>query len=187
MGIPNKMFYLLANGGTHNNVTVTGIGIQNAMAIMYRANRDYWDSAASYTFVETAVGCILAAFDTNYISIWPQQTSKAWDAVDVCDTMPGDANGTPPVGLPDVVHLINYVFDKDRPGIGCYGIDPGNCWTPTPLCRGEVTGVEPVNLQDVIWLVNFVFDKDRPLLSCLGAGSIPCWLPIPNDVCCKLP
>jgi Zn-dependent metalloprotease len=34
-GIPNKAAYLIINGGTHNGLTVTGIGIEKAMQLYY--------------------------------------------------------------------------------------------------------------------------------------------------------
>jgi hypothetical protein len=101
-----------------------------------------------------------------------------------CQAVPGDVNGTPPIGLPDVIHLVNYVFDKDRPATSCLGADPGNCWTPDPLCRGEVNGTSPIGLPDVVHLVNYVFDKDRPATSCLGSSPGNCWTPVPGGVCC---
>jgi len=186
MGIPNKMFYLLANGGFFNNVTVTGIGIQNAMAIMFRATfQKYWKD--SIDFARAATGSIKAAFELNYVSSWPQQTSKAWTAVKVCDTMPGDANGSGGIAITDVIYLVNYVFDKSRVSPPCNGTDPGTCWPIDPNCQGELNGDISVNIQDVIWLVNYVFDKSRDNPYCEGANPINCWLPIPTDVCCKLP
>jgi len=101
-----------------------------------------------------------------------------------CLAIPGDVDGTPPVSLPDVIYLVNYVFDKDRPATGCLGSDPGNCWTPRPLCRGEVNGTPPVSLPDVIHLVNYVFDKGRVSPPCKGTDAENCWIPVPSDVCC---
>jgi hypothetical protein len=115
------------------------------------------------------------------------------DSCDICPNFfnplqevikPGDANGVLPIGLPDVIHLVNYVFDKDRPATSCLGSSPGNCWTPDPLCRGEVNGASPVSLPDAIHLVNYVFDKDRPATSCLGSSPGSCWTPVNTDICC---
>ena len=47
-GVPNKMFYLLSDGGTFNGVTVEGIGIQTAMRIGLDANRNWWGAAATF-------------------------------------------------------------------------------------------------------------------------------------------
>jgi hypothetical protein len=115
------------------------------------------------------------------------------DTCDICPTVynplqeqatPGDVNGTLPISLPDVIHLVNYVFDKDRPATSCLGSSPGNCWTPDPLCRGEVNGTSPISLPDVIHLVNYVFDKDRPATSCLGSSPGNCWTPVASGMCC---
>jgi hypothetical protein len=97
----------------------------------------------------------------------------------------GNVNGTLPVSLPDVIHLVNYVFDKDRPATACLGSDPENCWPPLPLCSGEVNGTPPISLPDVIYLVNYVFDKDRPATACLGSDPGNCWPPVPNGACCQ--
>jgi len=116
------------------------------------------------------------------------------DQCDVCpdyynpsqeDVVPGDVNATLPVSLPDVIHLVNFVFDKDRTATGCLGTDPVNCWSFVPLCRGDANGSGATpNLQDVIYLVNFVFDKDRSATGCLGSNPGNCWTPVPTDVCC---
>jgi bacillolysin len=40
-GVPNKAFYLMVAGGTHNGVTVSGIGLAKASAVQYRALTRY--------------------------------------------------------------------------------------------------------------------------------------------------
>jgi bacillolysin len=55
-GVGNKWFYLLSDGGTHHGVTVTGIGVENAILIAYRANAYYWNANTGY--VEGALGTI---------------------------------------------------------------------------------------------------------------------------------
>ncbi len=101
-----------------------------------------------------------------------------------CVAKAGDANGTLPISLPDVIHLVNYVFDKDRPATSCLSSDPDNCWTPDPPCRGEVDGLSPIGLTDVIYLVNYVFDKDRLSNNCYGADAGNCWTPVSTGICC---
>ena len=107
----------------------------------------------------------------------------------ICNAVPGDVNGSGGVpNLQDVIYLVNYVFDKDRPATGCLGIDPVTCWSIDPICRGDVNGsggALPVNLPDVIHLVNFVFDKDRPATGCLGLSPGNCWCPVPTQTCCE--
>ncbi|EJV89617.1 M4 family metallopeptidase [Bacillus mycoides] len=60
-GIINKQAYLLANGGTHSGVTVTGIGKDKLGAIYYRANTQYFTQ--STTFSQARAGAVQAAAD----------------------------------------------------------------------------------------------------------------------------
>lgn len=77
--VANKMFYLLSEGGVHNGVAVDGIGIQNAMMLVYRANRDYWVSSTN--FANAREGCIAAAQDLN--PSYVPSVMDAWAAVGV--------------------------------------------------------------------------------------------------------
>ncbi len=80
-GVGNKWFHLLSEGGSHHGVSVTGIGIQNAISIAYRANRFYWTTNTGY---ETgAQGTVLAAADLDSTGVWLTQVIKAWQAVGV--------------------------------------------------------------------------------------------------------
>ncbi|CAN5814475.1 hypothetical protein BH10CHL1_BH10CHL1_32090 [soil metagenome] len=47
-GVPNKAFALMVDGGTFNNITIAGIGIDKAVQIEYRANTSYLSSAAKF-------------------------------------------------------------------------------------------------------------------------------------------
>jgi subtilisin-like proprotein convertase family protein len=85
-GIPNKMFYLLSDDGTHHSVTVVGIGIGNAIRIMYRANAIYWTSTTD--FINAAFGSINAANDLDPSGAWAIQVRNAWGAVGVDTTAP---------------------------------------------------------------------------------------------------
>jgi hypothetical protein len=80
-GVPNKAFYLLSEGGTHNNVSVSGIGIANAMRVFWRANLFYWTPTTSFTDAKEA--SITAANDLDPEGNWGTQTRKAWEAVKV--------------------------------------------------------------------------------------------------------
>lgn len=84
-GVPNKMFYLLSEGGIHNGVTVKGIGILDAALIMYRANRDQWNNDESFTFEMAKEGCITEAnnFDIENGSNWSKSVQNAWAAVNI--------------------------------------------------------------------------------------------------------
>ena len=52
-GIGNLAFYLLAQGGKHprtcSSHNVSGIGIEKAMRILYRANDLYYTTGTTYT------------------------------------------------------------------------------------------------------------------------------------------
>ncbi|RMA82422.1 M4 family metallopeptidase [Umboniibacter marinipuniceus] len=78
-GVANKMFYLLANGGTFNGETVDGIGLDLAMQISYDAIRYYWTS--DETFLGARLGMEDAAL--GYSAGAAEQVAKAWRAVGV--------------------------------------------------------------------------------------------------------
>jgi thermolysin len=87
-GIPNHVFYLAANGGTHHlsGVQVTGIGPNRAGAIWYRALTKYMTTGTNFAGARTAM--LNAATDLNqttggtssadYIAV-----ARAWCAVGV--------------------------------------------------------------------------------------------------------
>lgn len=79
-GVGNKMFYLLAAGGTHNGTTVTGIGIETAIRIAYAAARDYWTRNTNYAQArEGMVQAAMQAYSAGVVS----QVENAWSAVGV--------------------------------------------------------------------------------------------------------
>ncbi|UTA47216.1 M4 family metallopeptidase [Simiduia sp. 21SJ11W-1] len=81
-GVANKMFYLLAAGGTHNGVTVTGIGIDAALQIATDALHNYW--VTNETFLGARNGMEAAA--ENYGTDAVEQVKLAWSAVGVGDS-----------------------------------------------------------------------------------------------------
>ena len=99
-GVGNKWFYLLSDGGTHNGVTVTGIGVENAINIAYRANLYYWSEFTTYS--EAAYGTITAADDLDGTGVWAEQVRNAWDAVQVPLPAPQLAFSYPS-GLPSLL------------------------------------------------------------------------------------
>jgi uncharacterized repeat protein (TIGR02543 family) len=97
-GVPNKMFYLLAETGPHthpvSNITVQGIGITKAIQIAYRANMIYWTNFA--TFSNALTGMVNAATDlygANSNEVF--QVRNAWAAVGV-GTLPAISTSTSP-------------------------------------------------------------------------------------------
>lgn len=78
-GVPNKMFHLLAAGGSLNGRPVTGIGIDDAFKIVHRANRFYWTEGS--TLVAAKAGSLEAAADLDPTGGFETSTHAAWDAV----------------------------------------------------------------------------------------------------------
>ena len=97
-----------------------------------------------------------------------------------CSAIPGDVNASGAITIGDIIHLVNYIFDKDR--LPCLGADPGNCWTPGPFCRGDVNQTGTITIGDIVHLVNYIFDEDR--LPCLGSNPGNCWTPEASGACC---
>jgi Zn-dependent metalloprotease len=84
-GIANLAFKLLTTGGTHprgvTTTNVTGIGIQKAGQIFYRANRDLMTS--STTFAQAKTYTEQAATQLGYTTADVASVSAAWEAVGV--------------------------------------------------------------------------------------------------------
>ncbi|UCD18456.1 MAG: peptidase M4 family protein, partial [Candidatus Zixiibacteriota bacterium] len=99
-GVGNKWFYLLSEGGTHHDITVTGIGVENAIKISYQANAFYWTSLTDYH--NAALGTISAAGDLNPSGAWAIQVANAWNAVGVSTPGPSLVFDYPG-GVPEVV------------------------------------------------------------------------------------
>lgn len=85
--VQNKWFYLLANGGTQNGVTVNGIGIYKAAQITYNNLVNYIGISSTYpTGREGAINAATSLYgecSPEYIS-----TMDAWAAVGVGDPAP---------------------------------------------------------------------------------------------------
>jgi uncharacterized repeat protein (TIGR02543 family) len=107
-GVPNKMFYLLSEIGSHtlNNITVQGISIQKAIRIAYWANIDKWN--ATTTFQNARQGMIDAATDIYPVSLTEvYQVKNAWAAVGV-GTIPRVDTNTSPSGGGTTIGVGNY-------------------------------------------------------------------------------
>jgi len=100
-GIANLAFYLMSQGGTHprgkSSVNVTGIGMDKAIRVFYKANVDILTSTSNFQAARNA--CVQAAIDLGYTTDEQNSVSNAWLAVNVVASAP------PP---PDVV-LVNGV------------------------------------------------------------------------------
>lgn len=81
-GVQNYWFFLLSQGGTHNGVSVNGIGMQKAAQIAYRNHTVYLTQNTDYA--DARSGSIQAAGDLyGLCSGEVLQVRNAWAAVDV--------------------------------------------------------------------------------------------------------
>jgi len=93
-GIPNKAFYLLAKGGNHSNggPYMTGIGIDAAFAIWYRAVSVYFSSSTDFAAARTAM--IYACTDLYGQSSFKfTELQTAWGMVGVGSIPVPNVNG----------------------------------------------------------------------------------------------
>lgn len=93
-GVPNRMFSLLASGGSNYEVTVPGIGvgIARAMQIAFTANTTKWKDI--YNFIDTKEKMVEAAQDLSATANEINQIKLAWAAVGVGD-LPAITTSTP--------------------------------------------------------------------------------------------
>ncbi|MDD5427406.1 MAG: M4 family metallopeptidase [candidate division Zixibacteria bacterium] len=103
-GVGNKWFYLLAEGGIHHGITVSGLGVENAVRIAYRANVYYWVSGSD--FKNAALGTISAACDLDSSGQWAEQVTQAWKAVGVYTPLP-KLLFSYPEGIPSLLNRNN--------------------------------------------------------------------------------
>ncbi|WP_426736106.1 M4 family metallopeptidase [Myxococcus faecalis] len=105
-GISNLAFYLLSQGGTHptgkTTTVVTGIGIEKAAQIFYRANNTILESDA--TFEDAKVATEQAAAQLGYTADEIASVTNAWKAVGV--------------GVPIIVETTPIEKDVPISGIG---------------------------------------------------------------------
>lgn len=152
-GVGNKWFYLLSAGGTAHSVTVTGINIQNAIQVAYRANTLYWTQTSTYS--DAAYGTVLAARDLDPSGTWEQEVRNAWAAVGVAMPNPylvfSYPGGTPSLLTPGQPATFDFTvsatFDGsvlDNSGGLFYRIDGGSIqWTP-------MTQIAPAHFQGTL-------------------------------------
>ncbi|MFZ5981100.1 MAG: M4 family metallopeptidase [Candidatus Zixiibacteriota bacterium] len=125
-GVGNKWFQLLSDGGTHYDVTVTGIGVANAVKIAYRANVFYWTAGADFKIA--ALGTVSAANDLDHGGEWAAQVENAWQAVGVTLPQPQLYFGYPD-GVPDLLgRNLPDTFDIAVTGLFGGTPTPGSGW-----------------------------------------------------------
>ncbi|WP_224363817.1 M4 family metallopeptidase [Hyalangium versicolor] len=104
-GIANLAFTLLSRGGTHprgkSTTVVTGIGVQKAGQIFYKANTDILTASSKYAALKTATE--QAATQLGFTAAEIASVTAAWAAVGVGSTTPPTvvtlSNGVPVTGI----------------------------------------------------------------------------------------
>jgi Zn-dependent metalloprotease len=115
-GIANLAFKLLTTGGTHprakTTVNVTGIGIQKAGAIFYKANTDLMTASTNFaqakTYMETAAEQLYGVGAAEKASV-----TQAWQAVGVGGGTTPPPTCTAPVALTNGVTVTGISADSN--------------------------------------------------------------------------
>jgi hypothetical protein len=106
---------------------------------------------------------------------YPNEHPYAGESIDMafaifgssaCDCEPGECDGTPPIDILDIVHLIDYKFKECPPGAGL-----GTCPPPSPyaVCSGDADCNCIVDILDIVHMIDFKFKECPP-----GAGFGTC-------------
>lgn len=89
-GVPNKAFYLMVDGDSYNGQAVSGIGLEKAGKVQYRALSRYLLSAADFLDNDAALrqSCRDLVGTDGITTGDCQQVEKALDAVEMSDPWP---------------------------------------------------------------------------------------------------
>lgn len=118
-GIANHWFYLLSEGGQHHTAgyrsgyVVTGIGIDDAYAIWYKALTDYMTSSTDFAGARTATES--ACVSLGYATTVCDEVSVAWYEVGVGS----DPGGTNPPDTGDTGTVDTGTVDTGTPPVSC--------------------------------------------------------------------
>ncbi|MFJ8216367.1 M4 family metallopeptidase [Bacillus cereus] len=116
--IINKVAYLIAQGGTHNGVTVNGIGEDKMFDIFYYANTDELNMTSNFS--ELRLACLKVASNKYGVnSIEVEAVQKAFDAAKIKGTVKEnektEANQVPDLTVPLTSTLrVGDTFDPMR-------------------------------------------------------------------------
>lgn len=116
--IINKVAYLIAQGGTHNGVTVNGIGEDKMFDIFYYANTDELNMTSNFS--ELRLACLKVAtnkYGANSIEV--QAVQKAFDAAKIKGAVTENEktaeNQVPELTVPSTITLhVGDTFDPMR-------------------------------------------------------------------------
>jgi len=114
-GVGHKWFYLLSDGDTFHDITVQGIGVENAIQVAYQANMYYWTPTTDYR--DAALGTYFAALDLDSTGGWANEVAKAWRAVEV-EFPDAGLSFEYPSGIPQTVqYLENTLIEVEVSGL----------------------------------------------------------------------
>jgi hypothetical protein len=111
-GVNNRWFTLLADGGTHNGISVLGIGQDNAMRISWYALRHILVNSSGFDFNRLAT-TLAATTLYGTCSVQHQSVSDAWDAVQV----PGPPANCFPSSIEDPSYVHARIYPNPSDGV----------------------------------------------------------------------
>ena len=72
-----------------------------------------------------------------------------------CDCEPGEADGTPPINILDIVYIINYKYKE------------GPAPVPYALCSADARCEDCiVNILDIVYIINYKYKEGPPPCTC---------------------
>jgi hypothetical protein len=74
--------------------------------------------------------------------------------LEICDCIPGDANGDSTYNILDITYLIDYLYQNGPPP------------TPYPICSGDANCDCTVNILDITYLIAFLYQNGPPPCDC---------------------
>jgi Zn-dependent metalloprotease len=157
-GVAHKWFYLLSDGDTFRDITVNGIGVENAIQIAYHANLYYWTPATD--FRDAAIGTYYAAMDLDPTGAWAEEVAQAWRAVEVDFPEAGLAFNYP-LGNPRTIpYLENTTVEVEVSGLVGGTPVPGTAQIHYSIDSGEM-------ITEALYLVNNnIYQATLPALQC---------------------
>jgi len=83
-------------------------------------------------------------------AVWITESSLGENYISyACEIVPGDADGTPPLNILDIIHIINYIYKSGPPSI------------PYEFANADADGNCGIDILDIILLINYKY-KNGP-------------------------
>ncbi|HEX9751319.1 MAG TPA: M4 family metallopeptidase [candidate division Zixibacteria bacterium] len=150
-GVPNKMFYLLSDGGTHFGITVGAIGVYEAFNVLYRASQSHW--MPNDGFRDAMQGMCKAGDELDPSGGYKKQSGLAWAAVGVCDCPSmADIDHSGVINVFDIVKVVGRAFRQDA--------EITDDWCPFEATDVDCSGITDV--FDVVAAVEVGFRNGLP-------------------------